>query len=302
MNEARLQEHAFSARQARPGGAAEVQCASTPQASGRMGVSDNPARVEPSKAAGSLLIEIYGPPAVGKTTFARALVAALAERGIGAEIVASARPAEQAERRGAGGVRRLGSKLSAPLARASKLFTAIFPASRGEPSDPLTGSLLEIFPPQNWLWAARLRRYLSALHRSWANAHRSGRAVIFEQGYLCALCTLFTVSGRTDLQTLAAGLDLIPVPDLLIRLDAPREVLEARLRRRLDRQPLLERFFEQDVEKSLRQSEFAAGLDELLAERGRRPLCFGNIDQGGADAAAEAVVQALARSREEGLP
>jgi thymidylate kinase len=270
-----------------------------PAAPGSIALAGDPRRLA---STGPMIIELFGPPAVGKTTFARALVAALEERGVAAEIMASFRPAEQGGRKGKGGLGALGVRLSAPLERAGKLYSAAFAADGNDDLDHVTRGLLSILPPRNWLRAARLRRYLSALHRSWVEAQSGRRAVVFDQGYLCALCALFTVASRADPKALAEGFELVPVPDLLIRLEAPREVLEARLRRRLARQTLLERVFEHSVETSLRQREFAAALDDLLARRGQRPLHFGSIEQGGATAAADAVVEAISRRRSGMMP
>jgi hypothetical protein len=158
------------------------------------------------------------------------------------------------------------------MSRAGKLFSA-FPVLKSEPGlDPVTSELLETFPPKSWLRSVRLRRYLSALASSWKAARAARSVVIFDQGYLCALCALFSTSRRIDLDALEYGLDLIPAPELLIRLEAPDEVLAMRVRDRLGRQSLFERIFEHDAETSLRQSEFAAAIDRLLSRRARTVL------------------------------
>jgi thymidylate kinase len=94
--------------------------------------------------------------------------------------------------------------------------------------------------------------------------------VIIDQGFATALCSLALLTPSADRHRIARALDLIPKPDLVIRLDAPREVLEARLRKRLGRQGLLERLFEFDLETSLRQIEITNELANMLQERGRR--------------------------------
>ena len=66
------------------------------------------------------------------------------------------------------------------------------------------------------------------------------------------------------------GLELIPRPNLLVRLDAPREILEARLRARLGRQGAVERLFEFDLQTSLQQIDTTNDVAQML--RGaRRP-------------------------------
>ena len=230
----------------------------------------------------ALIIELFGPAAAGKTTLAWALGAALDARGIAVRVVSSARPAEHPSPRG-GNLPQPLSALTAPLARASKVTGALGSLIPGAPVDPLVRQLMEILPPGNWARTIRMRRYLAQLCRSWNSALASDSVVIFDQGFLTSLCSLALAlfAGPIDRGTLARGLALIPEPDLLVRLDTPRAVLEARLQKRLRRQSSLERLFEYDIDVWLRQIELSSTLDALLTERGRSSMRVSWIDRAG---------------------
>jgi thymidylate kinase len=222
-------------------------------------------RAEPQ---GARVIELFGPAAAGKSTLARALAVAFEERNIPVNVVASARPAEQV-RRHDGSWSGTPSLLHAPLARALKLFDALGALRPGAPVDPLVAELMAILPPGEWIRALRARRYLAQLCRTWRATRTSRGVVIFDQGFVTLLSSLALRAGPINEHALARGLALVPQPDLLVRLDPSRDVIEARLEKRLSRQSALERIFENRIAVSLRQIDLSVKLDALLAEQGR---------------------------------
>lgn len=223
-----------------------------------------------SKTQGAIIIELFGPPASGKTTLARALHAAFNDRGWPGQLISSARPAEKGHSEGTGRPRH--GVLAAPLLRASNVLDALPGLVPGRQADPLVSGLLATLPPKSLARKLRSRRYLTHLLQSWASARASGGVVIFDQGFLNALCSLALQSGGVERQSLERGLALAPIPDVLVRIDTSTELVRTRLQKRLHRLGFLERLFETDLEASLRQAEVAVTLDSLLAQLQRRSI------------------------------
>jgi len=221
-----------------------------------------------SQRIGARVVELFGPAAVGKSTLARALAAEFAQRNVPVRLVASARPAEQG--RGSNGSRSGERRfLPAPVARAIKVFGALGVLMPGAPVDALVADLMAILPPGKWIRSIRMRRYSAALCRSWRSSESENGVVLFDQGFVTLLSSLALLSGPIDERSLARGLALIPKPDLLIRVDASRAVVAARLEKRLRRQSPLERMFENRIAVSLRQVDLSVTLDSLLEKHGQ---------------------------------
>ena len=227
-----------------------------------------------------LLVELFGPAAAGKTTLARALGEELTGKGIAARVVSSARPTEK-HRNGEPARAQFDLGLTAPLARARKVVAALATFAPGKRLDPLIPALISTIPPGSWARLVRTRRYLAQLCDDWRAASTSSEVVIFDQGFLTALCSLALHAGSIDSGAMARALALVPEPDLLIRIDTPRATLTARLEKRLRRQGRLERLFENEITVSLRQQDLSAALDGLLEGHGRNSMRVSWLDREG---------------------
>jgi hypothetical protein len=215
-----------------------------------------------------MIVELFGPPCAGKTTFARMLASDLEARGLSARCVISARASEldaaPADQRAAH--RR---------SRAAETLVA-----QQEACDAVNRAVLRLLPPRNWLWRFRLRRYLRTLATSWARGHAAADIMVFDQGYTQALCSLVSLARKPDPSCVRAAIDLLPEPALRIGLTVPRDVLVARLNQRARDLTFRERILELNSETILEQDRICAALFEILDGRGK---VVGSVTSGSTD-------------------
>jgi thymidylate kinase len=239
-----------------------------------------------------MIVEFFGPPGAGKTTFARTLASRLRERGHTVDLILSHRPRERSphEIRSASA---LPTQITSTISRLIRPFAEIMTLAR----HPRTLSqevgtaftLIKILPPPGTLWSLRIAQYVSRLSRAWLQAPNSGHIVLFDQAFVQVVCSLALLCGVVDDQLISDALDVIPRSDLLVRIHAPTEILETRL---LDRQRLgstLERLLELDLATSLRSLAIVDRVSELLQRRGRKIMNTASLDQHSLNEAVEQV-------------
>lgn len=214
---------------------------------------------------GGMIIEVCGPPGVGKTTLGRALTTRLRERGVAAEFVASYRPSERMPNP-AGWNHRSAAASDTTNARAARELAW---ARRKLARDGHSELLLRSLPPRSMFWPIRLRQYIWRLARAWFSAPSEDHVVIFDQAFVQLICTLVLLSASAKDTVVARALNLVPKPDILIRLNAPRETLRERLVERYRGQSWMERLLELDMNTNLRSIEIFARLQTQLARHGR---------------------------------
>jgi hypothetical protein len=150
-------------------------------------------------------------------------------------------------------------------------------------------NLIKILPPSNILWSLRLAQYLSRLSRAWLQASNTGHIVLFDQGFVQAVCSLVLLGEVTDELLISQALDATPKSDLLVRLVAPSEILEARLRDRQHLESKIERLLELDLATNLRSLEIVDGLYELLRKEDRQIVNAASLDRHSLDESVERV-------------
>lgn len=243
-----------------------------------------------------MIVEIFGPPAVGKTTLSRALADRLRDRGFAVDLALSYRPSETA---GLGGLRssdrlaavRVARRLSRPaietLATARHLFGDSLEAAMAK-------ALLALMPPVSPMWAIRLRQYIWRLTHSWTHARAAEQIVIFDQAFVQAVCSLGLLCAPKHADRLPKAFDMVPRADFFLRLDAPYETLRARLLKRERQQGVLERMLELDLSTNLRSIEIIDRLERRLEESNAAMACVRSGDEISREAALERLERAAA--------
>jgi thymidylate kinase len=242
-----------------------------------------------------MIIEFFGAPTVGKTTVARKLADCLRAAGHHVDLVLSYRPAEVADGESAARRRTAGGRSIAAIQRIARpMVESVRSRSRPAGTPPpssLATELLALLPAESLLWSVRLRQYIARLDRAWHIARASHGVTVFDQGFIQALCSLVLL-GRAPSAALAAqALAILPRADIVIRLDAPPDVLQARLHERFRNQAWLERLLELDLDTNLRTLSIVDMISELLRCSGRTMITVGNEEVDAAVIAIKAQAQ-----------
>lgn len=230
-----------------------------------------------------MIIELFGPPGAGKTTFAHALTARLREHGRVVEPMLSLRPSEASSSLDVSAQDAAYRQTSAPLLRVTRALGEMLATAGhlfGNPHERATAAtLMKMLPPKNVVWSVKSHQYLLRLCRSWQLASAASEIALFDQGFVQAVCTLALLHGAADCQLMARALDSTPRPDLLIRLDAPRAILADRLHERQRRQSKIDHLLEFDLATNLEAIHVVEKLHSLVKTRGYSVTCVTSVDQ-----------------------
>jgi thymidylate kinase len=224
-----------------------------------------------------MIIELFGPPCVGKTTLASELTARLRDRGRNVQLVLSYRPAEYPLTSPEGSTR---WRTPASLRRLVRPVIESV-AAAGRSTDPgeahAAAELTRLLPPKNLVLSIRLRQYLLRLSRAWRGADLASDVVLFDQGFVQAVCTFALVARAVDPERIALALDVVPEADLVVRLYTPLEILHVRLAERRRCQGKIEQLL--DTWTDLRSVWIFDQLYALLQTRGQRVIRVDSADR-----------------------
>ena len=129
----------------------------------------------------------------------------------------------------------------------------------------------------------------------------SQHLVVFDQAFVQAVSSLMLLGRQEDETLVSRLLDRCPKADLLIRLDAPRDILAARLGARQEAQSTLERFFELDMKRNLDLIRIIDRLQALLEQRGEAVVRVDSLDVNSLDEAAARIEERLAEKLDRRL-
>lgn len=244
-----------------------------------------------------MIIEFFGPPGAGKTTLAYALANRLQESGHSVDPMLSCRPSEHRSLPNLRLSSSLGLRIGAVPRRLSRSLLELLAIA----CQPLTmshdigtiASLLRILPPANMAVAIRLSQYALRLSHCWRRASSTRHIVVFDQAFVQLICSFVLLGHSTEEALIARALDFCPRSDLLVRIDAPPQMLAARLQERDRRQSVAERLFELDLDTNLKSIGIIDQLNRLLLDRRQAVIRTISADQRSLSESVDAIEAAV---------
>ena len=230
-----------------------------------------------------MIVELFGPPGAGKTTFALALGQRLRSDGYDVRVRLSARPGEEATP-GQRCVTGPTSRWFDPARRLARPVREMIAALSGPAEDvrcwERIDALVSMVSPIGLIRSLRERQYLIRLSAAWGGAQRVGSVTIFDQGFVQWIALILLFLPETTKDGLAAALEAAPTSDLAIRVNAPVAEIDRRLGQRSRAIGKIGGLFESNLGDSLDQTQAAKQLCEGLGRAGRRALTVESADLG----------------------
>lgn len=244
-----------------------------------------------------MIIEFFGPPASGKTTFAVALTERLRSGGLQVRPRLSARPGEGILAPLQNGSRVPSSPVGATARRLLRPACELIVAAAQSPSGRVDSDCTDFFARGlargGILRFLRMKQYMIRLADAWGQATKRSEIWIFDQAYVQVIATIMLYQPHLTDADLLAMLDIAPKSDLVVFVKAPVAEVEMRLGRRKRFIGIFGRLFEEDLGDVRRQAEAAARLNLLLTQSGRRVLTVNSSDGSSVDVPVDGVRHAI---------
>jgi hypothetical protein len=231
-----------------------------------------------------VIVEFFGPPGSGKTTFSLTLADRLRASGYPASLRLSARPGEEVLAIGPHGEEEPSASYNTTARR------LVFPAyeliakakaggwSKASPNGRVANMLSQALPQGQILRSLRMRQYLLRLSNVWSQACGSQDIWIFDQAYIQAVASIALVQPSMTDESIVALLQAAPQADIAIRLEAPLGDLELRLGRRHRNLGRFGRLFEETSVGVREHTALAKRIDGLLQRLDRRALALSSVE------------------------
>ncbi|WP_296712567.1 hypothetical protein [Rhodoblastus sp.] len=224
-----------------------------------------------------MILEFFGPPGSGKTTFAIGLANHLRASGYPVVLRLSARPGENSPA-GAPPPQPFSDAFRRLVVPACELMFNVAKKPNAGGSGRVASELTQALPQGEIFRALRMRQYLARLSNAWAQAARNRKIWIFDQAYIQAIASIAEVQPGIDDATIGGLLDVVPQSDLAIRVEAPVKDIETRISRRMELAGRVGRLFEERRSDAPEQAALAQRIDRLLSRRGRQVLALSSGD------------------------
>jgi thymidylate kinase len=236
-----------------------------------------------------MIVEFFGPPGAGKTTLARALFSELRKRGYATEMALVHQPDRASSLDPAGFGYATGRIVRAATA---VLAMVLHPIDYKETFKIVLG-LMRILPPRNPMWFVRIGQYLLRLSDIRRRSANVDQIIIFDQGFVQAICSLAVFSRTSDDALLRRALTLISTPDVAILVKVDPTVQKTRLLDRRRTVKPMARIFEARDNTNLQFARVVDRVSALLEQRGRSALIVELEQHSNVDAVGRTIAEAI---------